>query len=174
MNNENVQSENKDKIKLPTKLIAVVAALLVIITIVVVIEAVNTRRISIENNTKKNIESIHVYIENYGEDDFNGEDIITTEIKAGDSYSGKFDSMEPSRWMYASVSTVVKFEGEDEKYQFAGNFTREFNGKISIDFVEKNGDIVMNVKATDGIFKSTKFTNLDDSFKLNEMLEPAK
>ena len=62
----------------------------------------------------------------------------------------------------------VKFADKEEAETYAGYFTRKFTGKISLNFTEEDGNILMSVKAGDGLFQSTKYTDCDEVQELFE------
>ena len=49
---------------------------------------------------------------------------------------------------------------------YAGYFKRTFTGKIRIEFSDgENGIVLMKIKAGDGLFQSTKFTDCDETLE---------
>ncbi len=157
----------KEAKKLPVKPIAAAAAVLSVIILVMAIEAVNTEKIVIKNNTSTEIEWIQLYFENTEEDSY---DILPREanisVPAGGKYSGKFEA-QPGLNLYGSFLMIrVKFAGRDVAENYAGYFKRTFTGKIRIEFSDgENGIVLMKIKAGDGLFQSTKFTDCDETLE---------
>ncbi|MDE7299601.1 MAG: hypothetical protein K2N94_12380 [Lachnospiraceae bacterium] len=159
------EKKGRETKKIPLKPIIAAAAVLVLIILIMAIEAVNTEKLIIKNDTSEDIEWIQLYFENTEEDSY---DILTREagvsVASGEKYSGKFKA-QPGINPYGSFLMIqVKFAGRETAETYAGYFTRTFTGKIKIEFsdAKENGIILMKIKAGDGIFQSTKFTDCDE------------
>lgn len=160
--------------KLPVRLIVASAVVLVLIFVVMAIEAVNTERLIIINNTAADIEWIHLYFESMNDDDdyhdiLSGTDELS--IAAGQRYKGSFTAQSGFSSYRGVLIIEVKFAGMDAAGIYAGAFTRAFNGKIRLEFsdMEDGSNILVKIKAGDGIFQSTKFTGCDET---QELFEP--
>ncbi|MDE6874760.1 MAG: hypothetical protein K2P87_09935 [Lachnospiraceae bacterium] len=168
----NVATEKENtngKLKLPVRAIAAGAVVIVLIVIALLVESANTKRIVIENDTDKDIESVRLYFENSDEDYFfMSEDLVNTPVAAGEKYTGSFQPQTNIAAPGYFLMIRVKFAGEEEIETYAGYFTRIFTGKISLDFTQKDDNVLMGIKAGDGLFNSTKYTDCDEEQELYE------
>ena len=163
------EGQAKKKLKLPVKAIAASAAVLFLLVVALLVEAANTRRVVIKNGTERQIESIRLYFENTEEDFyFVSEDLVNTQIAAGEKYKGNFETQKYTQAPGYFLMIRVKFADKEEAETYAGYFTRTFTGKISLNFTEEDGHILMSVKAGDGLFQSTKYTDCDEVQELFE------
>lgn len=164
------EKENaKAKLKLPVKAIAAAAVVIVLLVIALLVESANTRRLVIYNETGKEIESIRMYFENTDEDFyFVSDDLINTSIPAREKYKGTFQTQSYTEAPGYFLIIRVKFAGEEEVETYAGYFTRTFTGKIKLTFTEEDGNVLMSIKAGDGLFQSTKYTDCDEVQELFE------
>lgn len=156
-------SGTKKKRRLPAEAFASGIAVLILIFVALLARAANTRRIVIKNNTGQEIESIRLYFENMEENFyFLSGDLANTQIAAGANYYGKFDVQDYAQAPGYFLMIRVKFAGREEAETYAGYFTRTFTGKICLIFTEEEDNIHMSVKAGDGLFQSTKYTDCDE------------
>lgn len=163
------EQERKKK-GFPVKLLIVAVAVLALIILCVVIEAVNTRRLVIVNNTKSDIESIQLYFEDMDDRYFYIlEDKEPLFVKAGGRYSGKFLSSQELAEDGSFLMIDVKFADREIARTYAGYFTRTFTGKLKLVFNDcEDGNISMDIKAGDGLFQTTQFTDCDETQELFE------
>lgn len=168
--NATTKKENGNgKLKLPVGAIAAGAVVLVLIVIALLAESASTKRVVIKNDTKKEIESVRLYFENSDEDYyFVSDDLVNTPVAAGEKYSGSFEPKSNIEAPGYFLMIRVKFAGEEEIETYAGYFTRTFTGKISLTFKEDGDNVRMSVKAGDGLFGSTKYTDCDEEQDLYE------
>ncbi len=155
--------------KLPVKALAAAGAVLVLLVILLIAESANTRRIVIKNDTNKEIESVRLYFENSDEDYyFVSDDLVSTPVAAGEKYTGSFEPQNNINAPGYFLIIRVKFAGEEEIETYAGYFTRTFTGKISLAFSQEEDNVLMNIKAGDGLFQSTRYTDCDEEQELYE------
>ena len=164
--------KQQNKRKIPVKLISGTVVVFVLVIAVMTIEAKNTEKLVIKNNSAVDIESISLYFEDTEEEDY---DILPRDaavsVAAGEKYTGKYTA-QPGLNPYGSFLMIrVKFAGREEVQTYAGYFTRTFTGKIKIEFMDSETDdnILMKIKAGDGLFQSTKFTDCDEVQELFEL-----
>ena len=113
-----------EKLKLPMKPLIAIAAVLIIVIIGLVIEAVNSNRYSIKNNTGTDIESIVVYFENDSENDsYIGENLFELSIPAGEKKTGTFKKQDSPYLYGSSLMIKVNFAGREPVYLYSGYFT---------------------------------------------------
>lgn len=145
------------------------AAVLVLIVIALLAKMANTRWVVIKNETEHEIESIQLYFENSDEDFyFVSDDLVNTKVAAGRKYIGRFEAQKYTESPGYFLMIRVKFADREEAETYAGYFTRTFTGKINLAFTEKDGSILMSIKAGDGLFQSTKYTDCDEVQELFE------
>lgn len=163
------KENTKAKLKLPVKAIAVGAAVIALLVIALLAESANTRRLVIENETHKEIESIRLYFENTDEDFyFVSDDLVNTSIPANEKYKGTFQTQSYTEAPGYFLIIRVKFAGEEEIETYAGYFTRTFTGKLKLTFTQEDESVFMSIKAGDGLFQSTKYTDCDEVQELFE------
>lgn len=159
------ESSVKEK-KLPVKIIAISAAVLLLIIVAIVIEAVNSKRYTIINETGTDIESIVLYLENEDENYYyRSDNIAELSVAAGAKESGRFETVGGGYLSGASLMLQVKFEGREEVLLYSGYFVNSFDGKIKLVFKEDSanpGNITVDIKAGTGLFQSTKNTDCDE------------
>lgn len=153
---------------------AIVAAgiILLIFFIFMFTEALIAGRYSIVNDTSKEIESVRIYFDNSNSeyyqldiiDEYKTEDIISTRVAAGAEVKGSFDTV-PLNSTDAGMVVAVMVDGEEIEYN-SGFFNTNFKGRIDIRFYEEDGIVYLAVKASTGLFKSTKETGCDISYVL--------
>ena len=156
--------------KFPVKPLMIAGAVLALIIICMVIEAVNTRKLVIVNNTKSDIESIQLYFEDMEDDTFYIlKDKQPLSVEAGSKYSGSFVSSKEMAEYGSFLMIDVKFADKEMVQTYAGYFTRTFTGKIKLEFNDSgDGNISMDIKAGDGLFQTTKYTDCDETQELFE------
>lgn len=159
-----------EKLKLPMKPILAALAVLFIVIVLLIAEAVNMNRYSVKNNTGTDIESVVVYFENENEEySFTGDELFVLSVPAGGKKTGSYEKQDSMYLAGSAMMIRVKFAGRDTAYLYSGYFTHAFNGKINLVFEDdKNneGNIIVKIKAGEGLFMSTKNTNCDENWDL--------
>lgn len=142
------------------------AAVVVLIIVLVVIEQCGKGKIIIKNNTDIDIEDISIsFFDEVSEMtvDWLFEDSIASGEKVKVPYDGYYDFS----GMECTCDAAVKFAGYDTIYVYDGDFTGVFKGDFYFSFDIVDGEYVMTMKGYEGLFKSTKGSDLDDNYILD-------
>ena len=68
----------------------------------------------------------------------------------------------------ASLTLAITFTGYDTVYLQSGLFYGDFDGNIDCKLsMDQDGDVILKLKASEGIFGSTAQTGCDDTFYIN-------
>lgn len=141
-------------------------AVLLLVIALVIVEACMSGRLHIVNNTSKNIENISiVFFDN--EQGMNVDHLFDGAIKAGESINGKYGGYYDFTGMDCSCDMEVTFEGAETVWVYDGVFDNVFKGSFDFIFTEESGEIYLEMKAYEGLFKSTKSCGLDSQFILD-------
>ena len=141
-------------------ILSVVALLVVAVIVLIIIEAVGKRRVTIYNHTDRNITSLKIMFETEDE----SEEIMSLydgALNSGASYKGSFEAIDFSE-VSADLGMLVTFEGEDEIFLYDGYFYDRFDGSVDIDFFQADGQYRVKMSATTGIFRNSTGTAMKD------------
>lgn len=152
------ESNNKSLI-----LAVVVAAVVMLIAIVLVIVESSMRgKIKVTNDSQKSIEMLKVYFEDSEEVD--SEPIFEMGIASGKTETSSFDKQKLAGSEHI-LCFEVTYEGEKEPVWFYdGDFVTDFEGYIKLRFYTEDGEDCMYAKASEGLFGTTKRTDVDTDF----------
>ena len=154
--NESVPVSAKTKIIIGVVLAAIVVGFFVLIFL----EQLGKKKVSIVNNTDKDITSLQVMFET--EDD--SEMLVSLydgELKSGARYSGSFEEADFSE-VEADLGMYVTFDGEEEIFLYDGYFYDRFEGSVDIEFYQEDGQYRVKMSATTGLFKNTANSAMKD------------
>lgn len=139
---------------------SIISVIVVGLLVLIVLEGVNKEKITIVNNTNKNITSLKVLFETEDESE-ELQTLYDGELKSGASYSGSYTPMDFSE-AEADLGMLVTFEGESEIYVYDGYFYDRFNGNIDIDFHQAKGEYRATLSATNGLFRNSDNSAMKD------------
>ena len=144
-------------------IIAAVAVVVLVIALVIV-EAVGSGTLIINNKTGRNVATFDI---SFIDDDTDKivDYLFSDPVKAGEKL--KLDYGDAMDFRGKSVSCVMKvlFEGYDTPVViYDGQFTTKVHGTFSFTFTEDEEDVYLAAKATEGLFASAKGTDMDTEF----------
>lgn len=170
--NYGYQSKNvEEKPKLSKKTIGIAGALIALCLLTVItllcIEKSMENKIIVKNKSSHNITKLNFWYE-----DANGE---ITEIKDFGSVAAKEKISESTAGLALSelqgdawLSVEIAFEDGGEALVQTGQFLYGFDGKISFEIADtKDEELIIRLKAGEGLFNSTAITGCDDVYYIN-------
>lgn len=139
-------------------LIVSFAVIMLILFFLMFSEAVASGKVTIINNTSMDISKVDIYFDNINsdiylytdEEPYRSENIITASVNANETVTGDFDNVN----LYlkdAELFVGLTVDGEDMVF-CAGEFNTDFKGKVQIKIFEENDEVLINIKATSGVF----------------------
>lgn len=156
----NVNYEKKVK-----TIIGVSLALIVLIALVlVVIESSLRCKFTLKNNTDKNITHIEVVIEN--QDEIDVLPLYAGSLPAGQSVSEKFEVVDFSEEPGSALWIYVEFENEKVLQIYDGYLYTKFDGRISAEFVQEDGEYRLNLDSGVGLFGSDEIAGIGSKIQL--------
>ncbi len=171
-NNYVYQSKKEDAVpkgKHSKLILAAVVLGLVLITVIslLCIEKGMENKLVVKNKSSHNITELQFWYE-----DANGDitDIMTfDEVKAKESIKESTEGLALSELQgEAWLSVWVVFEDGGEALVQTGQFLYGFDGKISFEIADtKDEDLIVRIKAGEGLFNSTAITGCDDVYYIN-------
>lgn len=141
----------------------VVAAVVMLIAIaLVIVESSMRGKIKVINDSQKSVEKLRVYFEDAEEID--SDPIFEMGVASGKTETAEFDTQKLAGSEHI-LCFEVTYEGEKEPvWLYDGDFTTDFEGYIKIRFYTEDGENCMYAKASEGLFASTKRTDVDTDF----------
>lgn len=144
------------------KKVCMAIALLVVLALAfILVETMNSKKITITNNTSRKIDTMHIYFGT--EEESLSEDLANISLEAGETFKSNFSSIHFDEAEAMLISNVI-FDGEELIIIDEGNFTGVFSGNIKVEFREEEGDIYMDAKASTGLLGKANF---DETFILD-------
>lgn len=152
------------------KLIFVVAAIVAVFAIVVTLVCVEksmANKLVVNNKSSHNITGLQFWYE-----DSNGDYIDIMEFDKLDSKQKIKESteelalseLEGEAWL----AVQIEFEDGGEALVETGQFLYGFDGKISLEIADtKDEEVMVRLKAGEGLFNSTTITGCDDVYYIN-------
>ena len=141
-------------------------AVVVLIIVLVIMESSTSGRLIINNKTKVNIETLDI---SFIDDD--SEEIVdylySEPVGAGDKFT--LDYGDAMNFMGRNVTCIIKVlvSGySDPIVIYDGNFSSKFHGTFEFVFTEDEEDIFLSARAYEGLFQSTKTSDLDTEYVL--------
>ena len=139
--------------------LSALAAILVLVIVMVILDQVSQHKLYLKNETDKRITDLCVYFE-----DVDGnivDNLFEGPLDVGESL--KLDYYSDIIYRNAEYECVmlVTFEGEEELVISDGTFNSNFGGNIRLRFFKKDGDYYLHTKAGLGLFESSKTTDMD-------------
>lgn len=138
--------------------ISVLCMFFAIVIVLVVVESMMSNRYTFTNNTDKNITALTVFFED-DEGEYSTE-IFDGTLEKGKKQSGSYATIDCSR-ADRSFYAFVEFEGEEEVMVYDGYYIGQFNGDISLEFYQEDGQYRLKTKASTGLFKNTEDSGMD-------------
>ncbi|CRZ34306.1 hypothetical protein DFR55_10178 [Herbinix hemicellulosilytica] len=147
------KKSNKKQMKAPmnknTKiLIYALAGILILCTIVLIAIENAPNRITVENKTDKKLEYVKAY---FVDEEGPFTDPIQFDMIEQDSSNSFGLERQDFSYREANLEIRFKFEGYDELFVDAGYFNDIFKGKITISFTDEGENVLLHVKASNGI-----------------------
>lgn len=144
-----------------------VASILFLVFVFIVAEALFDGKVSVKNNSDYDIEQILLYFES---EDFEQTNKQTLPLIAkGQEYQtdlAQFDLASLNN--VTSLTLAITFAGQDTFYLQSGLFYDNFDGNIDCKLsMDEDGDVILKLKASEGIFGSTAGTDCNDTFFIN-------
>ena len=147
--------------------IAAAAVLLVFIFAFIITEALFTAKIRVKNHSAYDIEKMYFY--------FEGEELQQTDwqelplIAKDEEYETELAEFDFSEMDGASSLTLaITFAGQDTFYLQSGSFYEKFDGIIDCKLsMDDDGDVILKLKASNGLLGSTAQTDCNDMFFIN-------
>ena len=144
-----------------------IASILFLVFVFIVAEALFDGKITVENQSEYDIEKILLY--------FESEDYIQTNkqtlpfIAKNQEYQTNLSQFDLSSLNdIASLTLAITFAGYDTVYLQSGLFYGDFDGNIDCKLsMDEDGDVILKLKASEGIFESTAGTDCNDTFYIN-------
>lgn len=163
------KAEDKPKLSKKTVYIisAVVSVLLLTVIALLCIEKSMENKIIVKNKSSHNITDLYFWYE-----DANGaitESMDFGAVAAKEKISKSTEELalselEGDAWL----SVEIAFEDGGEVLVQTGQFLYGFNGKISLEIADtKNEELIVRLKAGEGLFNSTAVTGCDDVYYIN-------
>ena len=144
-----------------------IASILFLIFVFIVAEALFDGKITVKNQSEYDIEKILLY--------FESEDYIQTN-KQTLPFIAKNQEYQTDLTQFnlgdlndiASLTLAITFTGYDTVYLQSGLFYGDFDGNIDCKLsMDEDGDVILKLKASEGIFESTAGTDCNDTFYIN-------
>lgn len=144
-----------------------VASILFLILVFIVAEALFAGKVSVKNLSDYDIEELALYFE--CEDLKQTNKQILPFIAKGEEYQTDLAEYDFSNlYDVASLTLAITFAGQDTFYLQSGFFYDGFDGNIDCKLsMDEDGDVILKLKASKGIFGSTAQTDCDDTFYIN-------
>ncbi len=169
-NAEGKESKKAGGVNKKTVFIAIGIVAIALIVIAILVEALKKNAYSIVNNTSEEIEYIKVYFEDVNNgNSYCSDYFIDTKVGAKAKTSGSYVTPAGHGSYATRLMFIVKFAGREETVNYSGYFTSEYSGKITIKFIadsEDSNNILMKVKAGEGITNSASNTYCDETISL--------
>ena len=144
-----------------------VTSVLFLIFVFIVAESLFAGNISVKNQSDYDIEQLVLYFESEEYEQTNMQTLPL--IAKGESYEtdlAEFDFGNLNT--VASLTLAITFAGHDTFYLQSGLFYGDFDGNIDCNLsMDQDGDVILKLKASVGIFGSTAKTDCDDTFYIN-------
>ena len=144
-----------------------VASILFLVFVFIVAEALFAGKISVKNESDYDIEQLLLYFESA---DFEQTNMQTLPfIAKGQEYEADLMAFDLDTLNNtASFTLAITFAGQDTFYLQSGLFYGNFDGNIDCKLsMDKDGDVILKLKASEGIFDSTARTDCNDTFFIN-------
>ena len=144
-----------------------VTSALFLILVFIVAEALFAGKVTVKNQSDYDIEEFALYFEC---EDFTQTNKQTLPLIAkGEEYQTELAKYDFSSLKdVASLTLAITFAGQDTVYLQSGFFYGDFDGNINCKLsMDQDGDVVLKLKASEGIFGSTAQTGCDDTFYIN-------
>lgn len=144
-----------------------VASILFLVFVCIVAEALFAGKVSVKNNSDYDIEQILLYFES---EDFEQTNQQTLPLIAkGQEYQTDLEQFDlASLNNVASLTLAITFAGQDTFYLQSGLFYDNFDGNIDCKLsMDEDGDVILKLKASEGILGSTAGTDCNDTFFIN-------
>lgn len=170
-NNYMYQSKKKEETPRmsPKKLYFVLAAIgvfLATVVILICIENSMANKLVVNNKSSRNITGLHFWYE---------------DAEGGCVDIMKFDSIAPKQKIKESteelalsellgdswLSVQIEFEDGGMALVQTGQFLYGFEGKISFEIADADEEVIVRLKAGEGLFNSTAITGCDDVYYIN-------
>ncbi|MCQ2495129.1 MAG: hypothetical protein MJ131_00895 [Lachnospiraceae bacterium] len=129
-----------------------------LVIVLVVVESLMGNRYKFTNKTDKNITALTVFFED-DEGEYSTQ-IFDGTLDKGKTESGKFETIDCSR-VDRSFYAFVEFEGEEEVMVYDGFFIGQFNGSVSLEFYQENGEYRLKTDASTGLFGNSDDSGMD-------------
>lgn len=154
-------------------------AVVLLFVILVIVEGVNSGKVSIKNDTSRKITSIKAYFagteypldsdeEDTKKELYQSENLVDTELAAGETFKASLPDLTGLKGTASGLIFKITFENEEEITIDTGYFNSKFDGKVKAVFEEdKNGEVTMKVKASTGLFGSTANTLCNDTYEMH-------
>lgn len=155
----------------------IAGAVLLLFVVLVFVEGVSKAKISIANESSRNITSMKAYFSGttYEMDqleekevNYQSDYIADTVIGKGDSFEAYLPDLSELKGTASGLILEITFENEETITIDTGYFNAKFDGKINVVFEDdKQGDVTMRVKASTGLFGSTANTLCNDTYEMH-------
>ncbi|MBE5959885.1 MAG: hypothetical protein E7256_00625 [Lachnospiraceae bacterium] len=135
----------------------IIAVVMIAFVVLMVVESTSKGKLTITNETDKEITSVKMYFANYDEE-YESDALFDDALAANTDASITLEKY-ALKGMEAGLIIEVTFDGEEKRTFDVGYFNNDFEGKIKVSFYEEaDGSVSMKVKATTGLFGSTSQT----------------
>lgn len=161
--------EDTPRISKKTGFIAmgVLGAVLLLVIVLVCIEKSMENKIIVKNKSSHDITNIQIWYEDENEDITDVLDLgaVASKEKVKDST----ENLELSQFVGdAWLSVQIEFEDGGKALIQTGQFLYGFKGKISLEIDDtKYEEVMLHLKAGEGLFNSTAVTGCDDVYYIN-------
>ncbi|MDD5936628.1 MAG: hypothetical protein PUC65_13880 [Clostridiales bacterium] len=162
-NNVVTNSVPAEKSKKLYKIGGIIVAVILIAIIAIFIENAGKYKLTVENNTSKNLEYVKLHFESM-DTDFNSDVFFNQPLAANKTVVDKV----PKLNLYnteARLYVVFKFEGEEEQVFDNGLFNYNFYGKTFVTFGEKDGMTTLDVSIKQGFFSNDNYNECDEHWE---------
>lgn len=149
-----------------TLIASIVGAILLLSVILMIAEGLSKSKITIKNASSRNITAMQVYFLGY-EGEFQTDNIVDISLDSGNTYKASLPDLSELKNTQSGLILKVTFENEDEVTIDSGFFNTKFDGKIKVVFEDDDLDVSMKVKATTGLFGSTRQNLCDDTYEMH-------
>lgn len=149
--------------------IAVTTAVAVLLLVFgfIVVEALFKAKISVKNHSAYDIEKMVFYFEGEELQQTNAQELpLIAKDEEYETGLADFDFSEMEG--VSSLTLAITFAGYDTFYLQSGSFYESFDGIIDCKLsMDEDGDVILKLKASKGLFGSTAQTDCNDMFFIN-------
>ncbi len=147
--------------------LAALGAFLLMVVVLICVENGMANKLIVNNKSSHDIEELRFWYE-----DANGgiidvmdfEDVLSKTERKESTESLALSELVGEAWL----SVYMKFEDGGEAILQTGQFLYGFEGKISFEIADTKGeDLIIRLKAGEGLFNSTTVTGCDDVYYIN-------